>query len=71
MDGDFVISSDILDLTKSPGQSLLDETNKITKEYRPDAGGLELLEKLWLACNRGFLLIFQLLRDFCRHVTVS
>jgi hypothetical protein len=69
VDGDFVISRGILQLTESP-ESVAYRWNK-KEVYRPDAGGLELLEKLWLAFNRGFLLICQLLCNLRGHVTVG
>ena len=70
VDGDFVISWGVLDLTESnrSGTSIQTKNKEV---YRPDAGGLELFEKLRLAWNRGFLLICQLLRNFPRHDTVS
>ena len=72
VDGDFVISRGVFDLAeRAQVSSLLEETKKAKEVYRPDAGGLELLKKLWLAFNHGFLLICQLLRNLRGHVTVG
>jgi hypothetical protein len=44
---------------------------KKSKAYRPDTRVLELLEKIWLVLNFGFLLIRQLLCNFRRQGTVG